>query len=104
MLDNYMQLILAVNIAGSLRISEDDIKEYETVILDYLQGMKTLYKEAPLKPNHHFSLHIPVFLRRFGPVHAWRAYGPERYNYLLQNMNTNKQTGASSTVNTTLKL
>lgn len=96
MLDNYMQLIRAVNVAGSLRISEDEIKEYETSLLDYLRGMKELYKEASIKPNHHIAMHLPDFLRRFGPVHAWRAYAFERFNYLLQNLNTNKQTGRFS--------
>ena len=93
MLDNYMQLVRAVSVAGSLRISEEDIKEYESSLLSYLRGLKDLYKEATIKPNHHIAVHLPVFLRRFGPVPAWRAFAFERFNYLLQNTNTNKKPG-----------
>ena len=100
MLDNYMQLVRAVNIAGSLRISEEDIKEYESSILSYLRGLKDMYKEATIKPNHHIAIHLPEFLRRFGPVHAWRAFAFERFNYLLQNTNTNKKTGRFGNLNT----
>ena len=95
MLDNFMQLIRAVDIAGSLRISEDEIVEYETTMLDYLIGMRDLYKEASMKPNHHIALHLGEFLRGFGPVPAWQAFGFERFNYLLQNTNTNKKSGKS---------
>ena len=93
MLDNYMQLVQAVNIAGSLRISEEDIKEYESSLLSYLRGLKDMYKEATIKPNHHIAYHLSEFLRRFGPVHAWRSFAFERFNYLLQNTSTNKKTG-----------
>lgn len=96
MLDNYMQLVRAVNVAGSLRISEEEIEDYETSLLNYLRGMKSLYQEASITPNHHIAVHLPSFLRRFGPVHAWRAYAFERFNYLLQKTNTNKKTGAYS--------
>ena len=95
MLDNYMQLIRAVNIAGSLRISERDIQDYEDAIMKYLRGIKDLYKHAGIKPNHHIAIHLADFLREFVPVHSWRAYAFERFNYLLQSMNTNKQFGTS---------
>lgn len=98
MLDNYMDLIRAVNIAGSLRISEPDIKAYDDALLRYLNGMKDLYKHATVKPNHHIAIHLSEFLREFGPVHSWRAYAFERFNYLLQSLNTNKQSGTSTLV------
>lgn len=41
-LDNYMNLIRAINIAGSLRILEDDIKDYEEEVSNYLHEMKNL--------------------------------------------------------------
>lgn len=93
MLDNYMQLVRAIDIAGSLRISEEDIKIYEDCILRYLCDLKSLYKEATIKPNHHFAVHLAAFLRKYGPVHSWRAYVFERFNYLLQSTNTNKRPG-----------
>ncbi|KAI0710497.1 hypothetical protein C8Q76DRAFT_592296, partial [Earliella scabrosa] len=42
-------------------------------------------------PNHHLSLHLWQCLLLFGPVHAWWAFPFERYNGLLQNLNTNSQ-------------
>lgn len=93
MLRNFMDLITAVSIGGLLHISEESIQAYEFFLLRYLRGMKELYKEAVVKPNHHLAIHFAVFLRQFGPDHSWRAYGSERYNHLLQNMNTNNNIG-----------
>ncbi|KAJ3552961.1 hypothetical protein NM688_g3879 [Phlebia brevispora] len=93
MLRNYMDLVSAVNIAGMMVMTEEHIKLYETTILRYLHDLKNLYHEAAIKPNHHLAVHLALFLRRFGPVHSWRAYAFERFNYLLQQVNTNNRMG-----------
>lgn len=93
MLDNYMDLIAAIQIGGMLQTSEEYIQLYEEYIMRYLRTMKVLYLEASIKPNHHLAVHLIMFLRQFGPVHSWRAYAFERFNHMLQNIDTNRRIG-----------
>lgn len=96
MLKNFMDLATAVGLAGMWRISSSHITVFEEHLHRYLSGLKELYKEAKLVPNHHLALHLPDFMRFFGPVQSWRSFVFERYNYILQNMNTNLTFGVFS--------
>lgn len=92
-ISNFLDLVTAVEIGSMLITSEEHIKIHEDAIISYLQSLKDLYKEACIIPNHHLALHIADFLRLFGPVHAWRMFTLERYNYMLQSLNTNQKFG-----------
>ena len=96
MLSNFMDLVTAVVFAGLWRISPAHITVFEEHMLRYLHTFKKLFKEASIVPNHHLSLHLPAFMRLFGPVHAWRSFAFERYNYMLQSINSNLTFGSSS--------
>lgn len=93
MLHNFMDLVTAVEVGSMLVTSEELIQLYDKSLLKYLTTLKELYKEAKIAPNHHLAMHITDFLRIFGPVHAWRAFALERYNYMLQQTNTNRRLG-----------
>ncbi|KAG1848575.1 hypothetical protein C8R48DRAFT_778790 [Suillus tomentosus] len=93
MLDNYMDLVIAVELGCMLVISPGHISQYDFYMQRYLKNFKDLYKTLQLVPSHHISLHLGEFLCSFGPVHAWRAFAFERYNYLLQRENTNRKFG-----------
>ncbi|KAA1479136.1 hypothetical protein DENSPDRAFT_788840 [Dentipellis sp. KUC8613] len=93
MLANFIDLVVAVEVATMRIISEEDIEFYDTLMLRYLESMKELYKDGKVLPNHHLALHLREFLRSFGSVHAWRAFAFERYNYILQHENTNQKFG-----------
>ena len=89
MLTNFMDLVSAVVLAGLLETSDHHIELYREYMLRYLQQLQELFPEAPFKPNHHYALHIPDFMKLFAAVHSWRSFAFERYNYVLQRMNTN---------------
>jgi hypothetical protein len=89
MLDNYMDLITTVELGCMLAISPGHISQYDFYMQHYLENFKDLYKTLRLVLSHHISLHLGKFLCSFGPVHAWKAFAFERYNYLLQRENTN---------------
>ncbi|KAJ8514310.1 hypothetical protein ONZ45_g8127 [Pleurotus djamor] len=93
MLDNFMKLRAAVETANMLAIDTQHAIEYKEYIQSYVDGVKTLYPHFRIRPNFHLSLHIDEFLVRFGPVHSYRTFGAERYNYFLQNTNTNRKHG-----------
>ncbi len=94
-LDNFMDLVTEVVVGSLLEMSEPAIRLYEAVSLRYLQTIKRLYNTA-ITPNQHNSLHIPFFLRLFGPLHAVRTFFSERMNFHLQSENTNMKFGAAS--------
>ena len=91
-LNNFMDLVTEVVIGGLLEMSESLIQLYEEVSLRYLQTAKKLY-DISITPNQHNSLHIPYFLRLFGPLHAIRTFFSERKNLDLQSENTNMKFG-----------
>lgn len=74
--------------------SDEHTSAYEDYMTKYLEQLKILFKDIRIKPIHHAPLHLGEFLRRFGPVHAWRSFVFERYNHLLQRQNTNLKFGA----------
>ncbi|KAI0628159.1 hypothetical protein C8Q77DRAFT_1043481, partial [Trametes polyzona] len=92
MLDNFMDLVTEVVVGGLLEMSEEAIALYETAASSYLRTAKELYN-IDITPNQHNSLHIPFFLRYFGPLHSIRTFFSERINYLLQRQNTNLKFG-----------
>ncbi|TFY82685.1 hypothetical protein EWM64_g1325 [Hericium alpestre] len=97
MLSNFIDLIVAVEVGTMRVVTEKHSALYDKLMARYLNKMKELYKDARVVPNHHVALHLGDFLRSFGSVHAWRAFAFERYNYLLQQENTNQKFGELET-------
>ncbi|KAI0713024.1 hypothetical protein C8T65DRAFT_530078, partial [Cerioporus squamosus] len=91
-LDNFMDLVTEVVIGGLLEMSESAIRLYEEVSMRYLKTAKKLY-DINITPNQHNSLHIPFFLRLFGPLHSIRTFFAERRNFDLQGENTSMKFG-----------
>lgn len=67
--------------------------QYDQHMVHYLRGLRQLFDHR-LVPNHHLSLHLREILHRFGPVHSWWAFAFERFNGLIQKLNTDHQAGA----------
>ncbi|OBZ66279.1 hypothetical protein A0H81_13832 [Grifola frondosa] len=93
MLQNFMEAVEAIEVIGLREINASHIQIAEQSMQRYLKSLIVLYKDAKILPNHHFALHLPEFLRLFGPVHSWRTFAFERFNHLLQSTNTNKNFG-----------
>lgn len=96
MLNNFMRLVVAVRIASMRSTSKRLIEIYEVSMWMYLKTMKELYPHAVVKPNHHMALHLGDFLESLGPVHAYRSFAFERFNYVLQKLHTNMKFGESN--------
>jgi hypothetical protein len=93
MLDNFLSLVTAVNIGSSKTIIQQSINSYNQSMMLYLQTTKALYPEAKIQPNHHYALHMSMFLENFGPVHSIQTFGFERMNFQQQITPTNKKPG-----------
>lgn len=92
-LENFMDLVCAVQIANLRSISKNDIELYERYIYRYLTGFKALYQLAKVKPIHHAALHYGDILRGFGPAHTHGAAFYERYIHSMQSENHNMRLG-----------
>lgn len=95
LLCNFMDLSAAVQLANQRIVTQKHIDDYERLILRYLQGIKVMFKDVPLQPIHHVSLHAGEFLKLFGPTHSVRTPGFERFNEKLGLQNTNMKSGES---------
>ncbi|KAI5992857.1 hypothetical protein EDC04DRAFT_2910994 [Pisolithus marmoratus] len=78
MLVNYIHLVTAIHWANMHTTSKSTAEEYMFHMLEYLRGL-------------HFTL--ATCLLAFSPVHSWRTWAFERYNYMLQNIKTNNKFG-----------
>lgn len=102
-LANFMHLVAAVDLASRRTMSAERARTFDTHMLEYIRGIRTLYN-ADLVPNHHLSLHLRDCLLLFGPTHSWWAFPFERYNGLLQRLNTNHRPGTCLRVREVLGL
>ncbi|KAJ2936879.1 hypothetical protein H1R20_g214, partial [Candolleomyces eurysporus] len=92
-LDNFMHLVSAVKLATMHKLTESRIQQYEYHIRCYLETLLELFPGTSITPYQHLSLHFGQQLRLFGPVHAWRCFPFERFNYILQKIPTNEMIG-----------
>jgi len=92
-LDVTMSLLSAVAIACSRVTSAKHAELYLNNMHSYLSGLKVLFPEYSLHPNHHMALHLPDYLLLYGPVHSWWTFPFERLIGILQRISTNYKTG-----------
>lgn len=92
LLENFMHLVIAVDLATRRSMHPDRARTFDHHMLEYLRTLRQLF-EHQLVPNHHLSLHLATCLLLFGPVHGWWAYPFERFNGILGRLNTNNQIG-----------
>jgi hypothetical protein len=93
LVDSTMDLASAVAWGLSRRTSLKHAERYEFHMKRYLAGIKELFPDYDLKPNHHYALHIPDILCGFGPLHGTWAFKIERLIGRLQKLNTNAKIG-----------
>jgi len=78
---NFCDLITATKIACGRTITVGRAEEFQDAMLRYLHGLD------------HISVHLRELLSRFGPTTTWRCWVFERYNHMLQNIETNGRFG-----------
>ncbi|KAI0779623.1 hypothetical protein C8Q74DRAFT_1199174, partial [Fomes fomentarius] len=87
-LQNFVHLIIAIDLASRRSMSADRTALYDHHMYAYMKGLQEIFDHR-LVPNHHLALHLSRCLKLFSSVHGWWAYPFERYNGLLQRLNTN---------------
>ena len=93
LLINFCDLIAAIKIAAGRSVTTARAEEFRVLMLKYLRGLVELFPTIRLVPYHHLAIHMPELLSHFGPSTAWRCWVFERYNHMLQNIETNGRFG-----------
>jgi hypothetical protein len=57
--------------------------------IDLLQ----LYGQDMMRPNHHYAIHTPQYVRDYGPLHEFWTFLFERLNKVLKSYKTNNRSG-----------
>jgi hypothetical protein len=95
MLENFMDLVRAVQNANLRSTSRKEIGLYNHHIYSYMTSFKSLYKDTKVKPIHHAALHYGDVLQGFGPAHTHSAAFYERHIHAMQSENHNMKLGSS---------
>ena len=98
LLQNFIHLVTAVDLATRRSMDADQARLFRHHALEYLKGLREIFSHQ-LVPNHHLMLHLEACLLLFGPVHGWWGFPFERYNGLLQGLNTNNLAGKHNNQN-----
>lgn len=67
-LNHTMLLFNAACIISLRNVNEERILLYESLIISYIQRLKTVHIKEPIVVNHHMAIHISLFFRDFGPA------------------------------------
>lgn len=86
-------LVQCTNLVFSRRVSEWEAQNFELCYKRYHKTSKEIFGDLALKPNHHYALHIPDQLRRWGPLGQVAEFAGERMIGFLQKIQTNTKLG-----------
>lgn len=91
LVDNFMDLVVAVNAASARVTSPSRRADYERHMHKYLTDLLILFPGTTISSNQHKALHLSEVLSFLGPAHVLWCYAFERGNYKLQQVNTNNR-------------
>ena len=92
-LDATFALLSAIIIASSRTTSSRHASEYLQYMRSYMNGIKDIFPDFAMHPNHHMSLHLHEYLVQYGPVHSWWTFPFERLIGTLQHLPINNKYG-----------
>ena len=82
---NYMHLVAIVTLCCSPYCTPDTAGELQVLVEGYLQEFKILFPTKTIKPKHHFLLHLPMQIVRFGPLRNQWLFRFESKNNSFKN-------------------
>ncbi|QRV96139.1 Transposase family Tnp2 protein [Ceratobasidium sp. AG-Ba] len=92
-LENLLHLSIAVRILSYQSLTDHDIRYFEVHYQAYLSDLKELYPYETVVPVQHLGLHIPQFMRKFGPPTRYSKNTCEMFIGMLEEISTNLRSG-----------
>jgi hypothetical protein len=93
-LDHTMLLVSAIWLACMHTMTQARSAAYLRCMTEYIKQLTILHPHINCRPNHHMSLHLPHFLRLFGPVRSWWCFPFERLIGQIQRLLSNHKFGS----------
>jgi hypothetical protein len=94
-LDHTMLVVSAISLVCMRTMTQTRATAYIDTMAQYLKDLIILHPETSYRPNHHMSMHLPHFLRLFGPVRSWWCFPFERLIGQIQRLLSNHKIGES---------
>ncbi|MBW0478412.1 hypothetical protein O181_018127 [Austropuccinia psidii MF-1] len=94
LLVNTTALIKCTEIVGAKSINQEEAELFAQEYGVYQTTSSQLFKNIKITPNHHYSMHIPEQLMRWGPLMGVSEFGGERLIGTLVKFKNNSINGA----------
>jgi hypothetical protein len=92
-LDHTMLLVSAILLVCMRTMTEARSAAYLNYMAQYIRELTTIHPGIDYRPGHHMSMHLPHFLRLFGPVRSWWCFPFERLIGQIQRLLSNHKFG-----------
>lgn len=67
------------------KIHTNQVAYLKLLIEEYLEARAVVFSHSPLKPKHHFLLHYPDLILKFGPlIRLWTLHFESKHTYFKQ--------------------
>ena len=93
LLDVTFSLLSAIIVACSHVASQKHAEMYAQYMRNYVEGVKKLFPDLGLRPNHHLALHLHEYILQYGPMHSWWTFPFERLIGIVQQIPNNGKKG-----------
>ncbi|KAJ6534408.1 hypothetical protein B0H19DRAFT_876222, partial [Mycena capillaripes] len=91
--ENFLRFATALKMLIGRSIRRDQLPRIKSLLQEYLLTFEKIYGADQMKPNPHWSVHVPDQLDDFGPVYNFGAFLTEHLNKILKDLNSNNWTG-----------
>lgn len=93
MLHHFLLLATILSLVSRRSTTFERRKTIADLAIEYLEKTVEFFPNATIQTNHHLMLHLPYFLKNFGPPHSWWAFVFERFIGILKRIKTNGRLG-----------
>lgn len=77
-----IQLKELVELICAPKISHSQVALLSVLIVEYLETRKEMFPDCKLKPKHHYIVHYPAFILKFGPlIRLWTMRFESKHSY-----------------------
>lgn len=74
-----------VELVCAPKIHTNHVAYLNVLIREYVQMRVDIFPDSPIKPKHHFLLHYPDLILKFGPlIHLWTMRFESKHTYFKQ--------------------
>ena len=67
-------------------VSDHDFQLAKRSIYKFVEEIESLYGKHFMRYNVHLLLHIPMFIKLYGPLWVWSAFPPEHFNGVIKKL------------------